>query len=105
MRLIDADQVIGDIKRNNDVEENEPTWRSKDVIQLLDNAHTPPNDPLTLEELREMNGEPVWNDATKNYMLVDASWWDGIGRAIDSKGKYRLLDDRYYRRKPEDGTT
>lgn len=62
------------------------------------------NDPLTLEELREMDGEPVWNDTVKKYALVDARWWDGIGRTINSDGKYRLLDDRYYRRKPEEET-
>ena len=32
------------------------------MMQLIDEAPTltPPNEPLTLEELREMDGEPVW---------------------------------------------
>lgn len=62
------------------------------------------NDPLTLEQLKEMNGEPVWNDTMKKYALVDADWWDGfdgIGRTVDAQGKWRPLCDRYYRRKPE----
>ena len=73
------------------------------VIALRTQAGMPPNDPLTPEQMREMDGEPVWNDTIKKYALVDAGWWDGIGRAINSNGKYRLLDDRYYRRKPEEG--
>ena len=48
-------------------------WRSTDtyhqaaqIIDMLisalegDPTLTPPNEPLTLEELREMDGEPVW---------------------------------------------
>lgn len=54
MRLIDADAVCercrasGAICTGKDCEiPNMPTL-------------TPPNEPLTLEQLREMNGEPVW---------------------------------------------
>lgn len=72
----------------------------KDRVQP---AATPRNDPLTLEELREMDGEPVWNDTRKKYVLVDAGWWDGIGRTVDAQGKWRPLDDRYYRHRPEGG--
>lgn len=34
----------------------------KDVLDLIDEQPTitPPNEPLTLEQLREMDGEPVW---------------------------------------------
>lgn len=36
------------------------------MLQLIDEAPTltPPNEPLTIEQLREMNGEPV-------YLIVD----------------------------------
>jgi len=38
----------------------------------------PPNDPLTLEELREMDGEPVWitkmDGSGGVWMLVDAEY-------------------------------
>ena len=80
MRLIDADQVISDIQSHNDMEENNPTWRSKDVVMLLENAPEQPNDPLTLEELREMDGEPVWivpmrgSGGFCTWMLVDAEY-------------------------------
>lgn len=54
------------------------------------------NEPLTLDELRGMDGEPVWNDTLKEYMLVNLS----DGRAITCRGTWRPLDDRYCRRKP-----
>lgn len=62
-----------------------------------------PNGPLTQEQLKSMDGEPVWNDTKKKYVLVDAGWWDGIGRTVDAQGKWRPLDDRYYRHRPEGG--
>lgn len=32
--------------------------------------HAPPNEPLTLEQLREMDGEPVWFDTIKRWGIV-----------------------------------
>lgn len=103
MRMIDADQLLDFIKFYGRVVAPEDHI-VRDIVMLIQTAPTiaqPPNDPLTPEQLREMDGEPVWNDTVKKYALVDAGWWNGIGRAINSNGKYRLLDDRYYRRKPE----
>lgn len=60
----------------------------------------PPDGPLTLEELREMDGEPVWNDTVKKWMLVDLLCEFGE-RAAGLEGKWRDLHDRYYRRRPE----
>ena len=37
---------------------------------MLEDA--PPNDPLTIEELREMNGEPVWVTPLGFWALVIA---------------------------------
>ncbi|MEQ2658551.1 hypothetical protein AAAT68_17035 [Lawsonibacter asaccharolyticus] len=41
----------------------------KDVLNLIDEqpTFTPPNEPLTLEELREMNGEPVYVVPANEY--------------------------------------
>lgn len=36
---------------------------------------TPPNEPLTIEQLREMDGEPVWIDDEKTWALLQV--WDG----------------------------
>lgn len=40
-----------------------------DVLDLIDEQPTltPPNEPLTLEELREMNGEPVYVVPANEY--------------------------------------
>ena len=68
----------------------------------------PPNDPLTLEQLREMGGEPVWvcdpDGADGMWALVDLE--HGLCRTakggiaiFDTYGKTWLA----YRRKPEEG--
>ena len=35
---------------------------------------TPPNEPLTLDELREMDGEPVWIKRLKGLSVCDTGW-------------------------------
>lgn len=69
-----------------------------------------PNEPLTLEELREMDGEPVWIASpdgwdTPCWMLVDVEYElcreaHGGLAAFENYGKTWLA----YRRKPEEGT-
>ena len=44
-----------------------------------------PNEPLTLEQLREMDGEPVWVEDVKHWALIDiekGGQWDGVPFAI-----------------------
>ena len=39
------------------------------------------NEPLTLEQLRQMDGEPVWVEEVKHWALIDiekGGQWDGI---------------------------
>lgn len=61
-----------------------------------------PNDPLTLDELREMDGKAVWNETMQKWVLVDYYWECGP-RTVDAQGRWRDLDDCYYRRRPEEG--
>lgn len=83
----------------------------------------PPNDPLTLEELREMDGEPVWVKVVDHTAFADkeddfdgwgmcrSSWvrvWDGrradivkIDYDFEDYGKTWLA----YHRRLEEGTT
>lgn len=62
----------------------------------------PPNPPLTTEELLELDGEPVWNDNEKEWIVVDLAWYTGkLG--IGHEGDYMDLTNRYYRRRPEEG--
>lgn len=44
-----------------------------------------PNEPMTLEQLREMDGEPVWVEDVKHWALIDiekGGQWDGVPFAI-----------------------
>lgn len=53
--------------------------------KALQSTRTPPNDPLTVEELREMDGEPVWVEEVEHWALIDiekSGQWAGIPFAI-----------------------
>lgn len=115
MRLIDADNLRGRVceiflcAEPGSAEER----RLALVLGLIDSEHTitpPPNDPLTLEELREMDGEPVWiipmsgSGGFCTWMLVDAEYElcreaHGEMAVFENCGKTWLA----YRRRPEEG--
>jgi len=76
----------------------------------------PPNLPLTLEELREMDEDPVWyqlKDGQKGYGLVSIekpeqtvfiAGLNGFLIAVYIHGDYNhRLGAKLYRRKPEEG--
>ena len=55
------------------------------VLAGLVDEMTPPNEPLTLDELREMDGEPVWVEEVKHWALIDiekSGQWAGIPFAV-----------------------
>ena len=69
-----------------------------------------PNEPLTLEPLREMDGEPVWVEDVKHWALIDiekGGQWDGVPFAIwaenGTKFTYNVEIRGFhcYRRPPE----
>ena len=70
----------------------------------------PPNDPLTLDELREMDGEPVYDWMGYEWFVVsevtddEVIMTDGTIFDIDEDSP-NSSDQRFYRRKPEEGTT
>lgn len=77
-----------------------------DSIPEVEAELLPPNNPLTLDELRDMNGEPVW---TKCLYDENRSGWT----LVDSDGntyneQFSFYDYGYgdtwlaYRRRPED---
>lgn len=58
----------------------------------------PDNKPLTLDELREMGGEPVWSNTRECYGLVDdREPCNMLFVMTDSRDRISVLDD-YYRR-------
>lgn len=77
----------------------------------------PPNAPLTLEELREMDGEPVWVVWAENWrhaewaLVHKGAWSEETLYFLARGGDYPLIKPelesgtRAYRRKPEEGTT
>jgi len=68
----------------------------------------PPNDPLTLEELREMDGEPIW--VVFERMNVNPSWYIVNTKCEEAANKnggfvsmvYYGYTWLAYRRKPEE---
>ena len=83
-----------------------------DLMQAAATALSPPNDPLTLEELRKMDGEPAWWDdgegSCGGIISVDsAGMWGGIpflrGRWRQVNFEYNIEERkmRIYRRPPE----
>lgn len=84
-------------------------WARKALQPTL----TPPNEPLTLEELREMKGQPVWTvttglDGSGRWELVcDVDYEDVLEMASCVDGFYAIEMDTYgstwtaYRRPPE----
>lgn len=73
----------------------------------------PPNDPLTLEQLREMDGEPVWvvqPGYKSSYGLVRTTWTVTMlvfnnGRFVAAEFAILEKGCKIFRRKPEEGTT
>ena len=66
----------------------------KAVLQEVSTL-TPPNEPLTFAELREMEGEPVWVEHNNGgeWLIIH---WDYVGR-ITTAHKACLLDYEYGR--------
>lgn len=80
MRLYDNDAYREDFVTGvYDVLSNDTTWeRADQIIQLFDNApivEESPNEPLTLEELREMDGKPVWVKSINDDALFAPTGW------------------------------
>ena len=87
-RAIDAYTLNNDlVSWYNDTEDEKEKSILRRVMQRVVQAPTltPPNEPLTLEQLREMDGEPVWVEDVKHWALIDiekGGQWDGVPFAI-----------------------
>lgn len=66
---------------------------------VLRDGSAPPNEELTMEELQEMDGEPVWVDTMKRWGIVRVC---GYGISVLTKsGEYDVTRMKFYRRPPE----
>ena len=81
-------------------------WARKALRPTL----TTPNEPLTLEQLREMDGEPVWVEDVKHWALIDiekGGQWDCMPFAVWAENGVKFTynvesrDLHCYRRPPE----
>ena len=91
-RMIDAVQVLHNINvhhRPTPVSEFESGFNNGLNQAMWEITHAPtltqPNVPLTLDELREMDGEPVWDEDVEHWALIDiekGGQWDGVPFAI-----------------------
>lgn len=87
-RAIDADAVLD--RYYAEFEKQDICDGSQDrdwLMQCIEEAPTltPPNEPLTLEQLREMDGEPVWVEEVEHWALIDiekSGQWAGIPFAV-----------------------
>lgn len=109
MKLIDAEPIIKNLsamktKLGYDAIEIDGMIKALREAEEVTAAQQP-NDPLALEELREMDGEPVWcavNTLAKKgyYCLCDR------GLILAPSGSFFDCEDIpswiFYRRKPED---
>lgn len=87
MRAIDADALHAEISK----------WPEsvmyKDWVQsaiATAPTLTLPNEPLTLEELREMDGEPVWIAPAKSAGKIPSRWtlYSGMSKSLDCTDVY-----------------
>ena len=81
---------------------DDESWDYAVPVEVIEKAPTltQPNEPLTLEELREMDGEPVWFDTIKRWGIVRVC---GYGISVLTKsGEYDVTRMKFYRRPPEE---
>ena len=86
---------------------DDESWGYAVPTEIIENAptFTQPNEPLTLDELRGMDGEPVWVDDKKTWALLQV--WDDEN--IDAvfpmpRGCFHaesVIGRKIYRRPPE----
>lgn len=117
VRPIDAVHVLNDINwhhKPTPVSEFESGFNQglNQAMWIITHAPTltPPNEPLTLEQLLEMNGEPVWVEEVEHWALIDVEkggQWDGAPFAVwaenGAKFTYNIMNRNLhcYRRPPE----
>lgn len=81
---------------------------TKEIDRLLAEKVAPENKPLTLDQLQQMDGEPVWIDG-KDYggwTIFKASAYKQVARCLDNVNLSYYMDDYgktwlAYARKPE----
>lgn len=113
-RMIDADRLLRELTALSHGQVW-PGWTYDGIRLLIERQPTltQPNEPLTLDELREMDEEPVWVEDVKHWALIDiekGGQWAGIPFAVwaenGAKFTYNIEGRNLhcYRRPPEGKT-
>ena len=111
MRVIDGDRLLRELTALSHGQVW-PGWTYEGIRLLIERQPTltPPNEPLTLDELREMDGEPVWVEEVEHWALIDiekSGQWDGVPFAVWAENGVKFTynvesrDLHCYRRPPE----
>lgn len=123
MRPIDADALKGNLKEL-EFQCRKMLWSGSELyvealqvfINMIDSAPTiapPPNAPLTMEELRGMDGRPVWvvglssiNDFLGHWDICNLGGDSPLFPYCGEDPDINLygITWKVYRRKPEEGT-
>ena len=91
-RAIDANELMVEIQVCSwDSEQDKE--RAEDLVLGMPTL-TPPNEPLTLEQLREMDGEPVW--------IVEQPDWGHWELSADAEDYLANRDQDFYGLKHDD---
>ena len=106
-RMIDADRLLRELTALSHGQVW-PGWTYDGIRLLIERQPTltPPNEPLTLEQLREMDGEPVWVTPLGFWALVIAKPDERV-KLISNDGEIVYADKEIelvgpvYRRPPE----
>ena len=117
-RAIDADVMLAELKPI-DYEAEHSAVLISDVAKIMREwverqpTLTPQNDPLTLEELREMDGEPVYmtfpsdtGNQCGHWALVGTQRWGAVSLIygcgwLSYESAVETLGAKFYRRPPE----
>ena len=118
VRPIDADEfereLLCDMALHGEQLSGDTAYNRALVILTQMPTRTPPNEPLTLEQLREMDGEPVYivfspdvdGEKLQFWALVAVDEWDDVYLANKDEWAFNyeeFLEDveAIYRRPPE----
>lgn len=104
MRAIDADEYMGLLKEqylhNTIIRDAKAARAWQGAMQLLYDQPTlpqPSNEPLTLEELRGMDGEPVWVVVSENWREsgIKSGWRLVSFHINDDRVRLYMFDTRF----------
>lgn len=103
-----AEQLLEMFLAGYTLEKPDYSKASEEMASLAET--TPSSEPLTLDELRQMDGESVWIEDVKHWALIDiekGGQWDGVPFAVWAENganfayNVESCDLHCYRRPPE----